>query len=493
MGRNLLTFIFAMGFGLVLNAQWVSPGNGTTYTPENLVEVADGCVTFDTISMTYLIVEDITISANDKLYVNANDTQAGLRFAGPDLTLTIKGAMEAVGMDTVTPLVIGQAGDLRCRIRFEDATGPSTLDRCCFSAFSGIQIINSKVAFEHCTFSGMDTYHQTAAVTCMHCDPVFTHCGFSGNQGAGISSPANGHSSPQLLHCLFTNNVTANTNHPQVNLGPGSEDTIRIVNCTIEGGGHDQSGGISITDLMGVGNTTILLKDNVVRNNRYGYNQQGNNLSSVIVGNAFLDNNLETNPMMGGSGISIYGTDENNKAFMRGNIITGNLWGITAINAFDINLGTMDDWGNNQIQDNGNNGGIYDLYNNSAYGIAAIGNQWGSTDENEVEHHIFHQHDDPALGLVSYVPFIGYENTGAAETRHFTLSPNPIIQGRFTLKMEEAIPSEMAIYNTKGQLVKSQYIDNQLNIINIGNLVSGIYFVEVRNEQWKTVTKIMVE
>ena len=85
------------------------------------------------------------------------------------------------------------------------------------------------------------------------------------------------------------------------------------------------SGGIAIADLMNTGDTKILLKDNIVKNNRYGYNQQGYNLSSVIVGNQFIDNNNETNPMNGGSGISIFGMNENNKAVLRNNVITGNL------------------------------------------------------------------------------------------------------------------------------------------------------------------------
>ena len=168
-------------------------------------------------------------------------------------------------------------------------------------------------------------------------------------------------------------------------------------------------GGISIADLMGVGSTKVLLKDNIIRENRYGYNQQGQTISSVIEGNQFINNNHEENPMNGGSGISIYGSTVNNKAVLRNNVITGNLWGITAIYLHDIDLGTEDDWGYNEIYDNGNDGEVYDLYNNSACDITAIGNDWGVHSIERIETHIYHQNDDPALGLVTFYPFVGCE------------------------------------------------------------------------------------
>ena len=39
----------------------------------------------------------------------------------------------------------------------------------------------------------------------------------------------------------------------------------------------------------------------------------------------------------------------------------------------------------------------------------AIGNNWGATQEQVVEDHIFHQTDDPSLGLVTFIPFFGYD------------------------------------------------------------------------------------
>ena len=459
----------------MLNAQWTSQGNGTTYTLDDLVEVS-GCVSFDPQIFYYFITGDITISANDKLYINRNNGLIFITFGG-DYTITIKGSMEAMGQDEEHYLPIGMGSG---HLRFEDASDPSFLSYCWFGEMNGIQIINSDVTFDTCRFHYFYSQQQSSAVNCMNCDPVFTNCEFYSNEGAAIGSPANGQASPQILNCQFTNNVTSNANQPQINLGPGANDTIRIVNCTIEGGGHDMSGGITIADLMNTGDTKILLKDNVVKNNRYGYNQQGLTISSVIERNQFVDNHYEDNPMNGGSGISIYGMDENNKAVLRGNIITGNLWGITVINAADINLGTEDDWGHNQLYDNGNGGVVYDLYNNSTSDIMAVGNDWGTSNSHVIEDHIVHQNDDPSLGLVTFVPFIDVDDVDEAAAAAFEVWPNPA-QDSFIVEGK----GKMTITNALGQILINHEINGKETI----TLPQGLYFVKIGN----TTRKVVVE
>ena len=381
------------------NAQWISPGNGTTYTLDDLVEVS-GCVSFDPQIFYYFITGDITISANDKLYINRNDGLIYITFGG-DYTITIKGSMEALGQDEDHYLPITTSG----HIRFEDASDPSLLSYCWFGEMNGIQIINSDVTFNNCRFHYFHSQQQSSAVNVMNCDPVFNNCEFYYNEGAAISSPANGQSSPQIYDCHFVSNVTSNANQPQINLGPGAADTIRIVNCLIECARDNAVGGISIADLMGMDETKILIKDNEIAYNRYGYNQQGYNLSSVIVGNWIAFNNNETNPNNGGSGISIYGMNTNNKAKIRDNTILGNLWGITAIYYHDIDMGTEDDWGHNLIYYNGNGGTTYALYNNGYSDITAIGNYWGGNGEAFAESVIYHRPDlGETYGLVNYRP-----------------------------------------------------------------------------------------
>lgn len=471
MKNRIILLTFLLGFIPMLNAQWTSPGDGTTYTIEDLVELSNGCVIWSESNNSYRIENDVTISANDKLDVNHS-----LNF-GNNVTLTIKGSIEAINMSDYYWLSFSGNYGVNGRIRLEDATAPCLFRRCYFTQLDGIQVIESEAVFTDCHFQNFRCEQQSAVVDCMNCDPVFTNCDFDNNSGSAICSPANGQTSTQIIDCIFFLNL--GENRPQINLGPGAQDSIRIVRCTIDDGDYT-IGGISIADLIGTGATKILLKDNIIKNCRYGYNQQGYNLSSVIIGNQFIDNNLETNPMNGGSGISIYGVDENNKAVIRDNVISGNLWGITVINKADINLGTEDDWGHNQIHDNGNGGVVYDLYNNSTNDIMAVGNYWGTTNEQEIEDHIFHQLDDASLGLVNYIPFSTDDAIEEAENTAFDVWPNPA-QGRFTVNGQ----GTMTITNSLGQTILTKEIDGKESIA----LPQGLYVVRLGEATRKVVVE----
>jgi hypothetical protein len=400
MRKILPILLLIITLTLSLKAQWTSPGNGSTYTLPDLVAVTDGVVTNGPDG--FLVNADLTISAGDVLLIDNQVT----RIDAPGVLITINGSMNCINSGDRVKLY-GTEQD-QFSMRFENATD-CMIKKMYFSDGAGIKVIESDVTFDDVKFVYFTRDYSTAVIDIFNCDPVIKNCYFMLNNGPAISSPANGQASPQILNCDFDTNVTG-INAPQINLGPGGHDTIRIVGneiYTIMASWY--VGGISVADLMGVGSTKVLLKDNIVRENRYGYNQQGQTISSVIVGNQFINNNHEDNPMNGGSGISIYGSTTNNKAILRNNVITGNLWGITAIYLHDIDMGTEDDWGYNEIHDNGNSGMVYDLYNNSACDLMAVGNNWNTTDIRRIEDHIFHQYDDPSLGLVTFYPFVGSE------------------------------------------------------------------------------------
>ena len=485
MKKILLASAFICVFSTLLNAQWVSPGDGTTYTLPDLVAASNGVVTNE--GTVFAIHADLTISANDILNIDDQVT----RIDAPGVLITINGSMVCNNSETNRVKIYGTMTS-QFSMRFENATN-CNLKHMYFSDGCGIKVIESEVTFDDVKFLYFTRDYASAAIDIFNCDPVIKNCYFQDNEGAAISSPANGQSSPQILNNSLDANVNG-INSPQINLGPGADDTIRIVGNTIDDHWAQwHVGGISVADLMGVGSTKVLLKDNIVKEGRYGYNQQGATISSVIVGNQFIDNYNEENPMNGGSGISIYGTTVDNKAVLRNNVITGNLWGITAIYLHDIDMGTEDEWGNNEIHDNYNSGTVYDLYNNSACDITAVGNKWGTTNEQIIENHIVHQYDNPSLGLVTFIPFVGYDAVNESQTTAFEVSPNPIFNGSFTLTLNKAMPSEMTIYNVNGQVVKSQRIENKTNTISLESLVSGVYFVEVKNSAEKTVKKLVIK
>lgn len=486
MRHFLLTIVFSIGLVSMLNAQWISPGNGTTYTFSDLVYVSNGVVTNGPDG--YLINADLTISANDVLKINDQVQRVDIS----EILITINGSMVCTNANRVRFYGLNETEHFS--MRFENATA-CNLKNMYFSDGAGIKVIESEVTFDDVKFVYFTRDYCNAVIDVFNCDPIIKDCFFMMNEGAAISSPANGQSSPQILNCSFDANADVDgLNVPQINLGPGGEDTIRIIGNEID----DQwalwhVGGISVADLMGTGSTKVLLSRNYVANGRYGYNQQGQTISSVIEWNQFIDNFYEEDPMNGGSGVSIYGYTTNCRAKLRHNTITGNLWGITAIYFHYIDMGTEEDWGYNEIHDNGNSSVIYDLYNNSACNLTAVGNNWGTSDENVIERHIVHQFDNPDFGLVTFIPFVDCDVVNEVEATVFEVSPNPVSNGSFNIILDETIPSEMVIYNLIGQKVISQTIQNKVNTIHVASLESGIYFVEVKNNISKSVKRIVVK
>ena len=469
--KRIMFFLVIIGTSLtMLNAQWTSPGDGTTYTLPDLVSVSNGAVT--NTGTVFSFNSDITISANDVLKI---DHQVSRIDAG-NVLLTINGSVTCTNTERVK--FYGTMTE-HFSIRFENATN-CELKTLYFSDGAGIQVIESDVDFIDCKFMYFTRDYCSSVINFMNCNPLIKDCYFLLNKGAAIGSPANGQGSPRILNCQFDSNVDG-SNNPQINLGPGSEDTIFIIGNEIDGTyAAWHAGGVCVSDLIGVGATKVVLKDNIIKEGRYGYNQQGKTISSVIINNQFINNNHEDNPMNGGSGISIYGINENNKAILRNNTIIGNLWGITVINAADINLGIEDDWGNNEIHDNGNGGVIYDLYNNSTSDITAVGNNWGSSNANEIEEHIFHQYDNPDYGLVNYIPFIDVDAIEDTNTSSFEVWPNPT-QGRFMVEGK----GKMTITNALGQILFNHEIDGKESIA----LPQGLYFVKIGNTTRKVIVK----
>lgn len=447
--------MITIGLTFSAQAQWVSPGDGITYTLPDLVDAAGGVVTNE--GSVFTIHQDITISHSDVLLL---DDQVS-RIDAPGVLITISGSLSCNITGDRVKLYGTEAQPFS--MRFENATN-CLMQKMYLSDGAGIQLVESDITFDDVKFVYFTTDYCHAVIDICNCNPVINNCFFMLNQGAAISSPANGQSSPQITGCELDANVNGQ-NIPQINLGPGGEDTIRIVGNNIHGTWATfHTGGISVADLMGIGDTKVLLKNNIVKDGRYGYNQQGMTISSVIEGNLFLNNTHEDNPMNGGSGISIYGTSTNNKAILRNNVITGNLWGITAIYYHDIDLGTEDDWGSNEIHDNGNGGVIYDLYNNSACDLTAVGNKWGTVVEQEVEDHIVHQYDDPTLGLVTYIPFIGYTEVTD-----------------FPIDEQELDLTKATIYSITGQRVSLESVK------------PGIYLIEVRQGYENYVRKMFIK
>ena len=390
-------FIVLLGLFLINQgfAQWVSPGNGQTYTLESLCTTAPSAIMASSPGH-YVISQNLTLSAGDLLTLESSAMSV---FVNDGVSLTISGSLQTATRSQILVFQGDSTQNNYFELRFEESS-LNALKHVHFRYCQGIKLINSDITIDSCEFD----YFSNHVISYMNCHPIIRDSYFHDNQACAIQSAVNTDGCPKILNNVFYNNVLANTNNPQINIGPGTTDTIQIIGNRIEGVASTMSGGIGIMNMYNPAVTKVLLKDNVITNNRYGYTQNGYRISSEIFDNQFIDNNLEVTPNNGGSGISIYGYDTTCAAKLRHNLITGNLWGITAIYYHHVDMGTAEDPGYNVLYNNGNGGVDYELYNNANSNMDAVGNYWGCDNDAAAEEVIFHQADNLSYGLVNYLP-----------------------------------------------------------------------------------------
>ncbi|MBR3577464.1 MAG: T9SS type A sorting domain-containing protein [Bacteroidales bacterium] len=425
-----------------IQAQIVTDGNGTKYTLQDLATAYPEAVTC-TDPGVYHLHENLTLSANDTLFLDESLQQLVLH---NELTITIQGALtsaERTDLLTVTS-ERENAESTSYEWRLEEGS-VGLLQHILFEDGKDIFLTDGEFTLRHCEFTGF----AESAVRLMNCNPVITGCHFHDNHAAAIQSPANASSSPIITNNTLYNNVLDNTNNPQINLGTGGTDTIVITGNRIEGVASTMSGGIAISNLVGAEQVTqVLLSGNTITHNRYGYTQTGTNISAEILDNIITDNNLETDPMNGGSGISIYGYDTTCYAKIRRNLIAGNLWGVTAVYRYQIDMGTANDWGRNVLYDNANNNELYAfaMSQYSTLDVTAIGNYWGNNDTAFAESVILHQHDQSNLGLVEFDPILplyptveGVEFYNVPDYSYEIDTPNIFVLGSCVLPIDATL------------------------------------------------------
>jgi len=501
MKKNLLFAILFMIAGFI-QAQFVTPGTGVNWTMDDLVANSGGVVVL-TAENTYQISEDLTIAASDTLSIfqtaDINVNQAVL--------ITIGGVLLAdLNDDDLLTVKSTIEGEFYKGLKFDNSPG-SILNKVNFEFAGGIKLVSSQVEFTNCKFEGFNQGNCTGTIDLFQSHPVIYGCKFENNAGPAVLSGANGASSPQIIYCVITGNVTSNSNMPQINLGTSGTDSIRIMSCQITGNPElTQVGGIAITTLAG-GSLKARIVGNIIKTNRYGITQYGNNIGSVILTNLILDNNTQGDPMLGGSGINFYG-NSTNQSIVTANVIYGNLWGITIQNLAMPNLGQLEgsiiNPGMNEFYNNGNSGEIYDLYNNTPNSIMAEHNNWGTMNPDSVEMHIFHQPDNSALGFVDFLPLWDDVIPGIAEIHPKKppvlirkISPNPA-SNEVMIKLNPEIRISgkilVEILSLDGKILSSENLEPSENTVQmqVNFIPEGLYFVRIKYLEVTESKKILI-
>jgi hypothetical protein len=475
MKKFAILFYFAI---LVFHskAQYITPGTGIVWDMDDLVTNSAGSVTLE--NGIYYITDDLVISAYDTLRI-ISDATIGIF---NEKQITVQGTWQAYPpfhlLITANDTLQHYKG-----FRFEYSNA-SFFENCTIEFGGGIELIESNVRFEDCVIRKNNKSNSTGAIDLFSSNPQVINCEIYNNEGPAILSPANGDCSPFIYGNWIYRNNTANTNMPQINLGTSDPETdIQILNNEIDGF-YDKVGGIAISTLAG-GSISCVIDGNEIKNNRYGITAYGFNINSIISNNTIADNDIENLPMQGGSGINFWG-DESNTSLVFGNEIRGNLWGITVQNAALPNMGKVEPdticEGENLIFENGNEGQIYGLYNNTPNNLYAENNFWGTYDPDSVEMAVYHQPDNPGLGFVDYLPIKDYV-TNSWEIKEnnaiqFQIYPNPAsesIRISHSNETTKRFIGKLEIIDFSGHMIQSIRFEQFPFDLDISSWNSGLY------------------
>lgn len=486
------TFIFAF-FATACFGQYTTPNNGATYTLEDLVDLSDGVV--DGAAGEFQLYEALTIAEDDTLMV----ANAELAIA-QDVLITVAGAL--ITADAVfTQLDCCES--YYTGFRFEE-TAAGVFENTTVEYGGGMQVITPNFVMDNSIVRyNIGDQSAFSAISFSEGTPEITNTHFEENEFSAISSPANGAVAPQITDCVFLNNVTDNANRPQINLGPSGADTARVTGCTLVGNPSSiESGNISMALLTG-GDGHIEISDCEISGARYGVNIYGGNLHSKVTGCVITGNNIQNEPMLGGSGISITGFGDNNQHEIRGNEFRENLWGITLIGTAQANLGEIDGIGagNNTFDDNGNGGNIFALFNNTENDIPAEGNCWIESNPDatpeEVEDVISHLVDDSELGEVFFLPLGECDPVTSTRDINFadfaTAYPNPsngVVNIDFTGQVNGVM-----VYNNAGQIVfQESALDHTDRMqIDFHVLPAGLYLLRMDTPKGSATQKLVIQ
>ena len=392
--------------------EFVTDGTGNVYTFNSLSQIEGTGVTLQD-DGSYLVSADFTIAEGDVLQLLNNDV---IKMAD-GVRITLDGDADFAPADTAV-VTRDAEGSKPKGFWMMGENGNANMKNVTFEyvgvVFGGL---NSSLHADNCTFTlhnGKSSSSGALSFNASCGGNIVENCYFIENT---LNAIGNGASNPVgiiIRDCLFWHNTTDNRNKPQINLTCAGDYDVYITGNQVIGGQFTMSGGIGVSNMMGMGHTgKVYIEDNYIADNRYGITTIGS-MDAIIKNNTMIDNCYETNPNNGGSCVSIYDSSSSSNIYMEGNWMEGGLWGITVPSgAPNINLGKVEDPeaedynpGNNTFVNNGNGGVLYDLFNNGTGTIWAQGNTWNVAvqDEASIEEVIYHQVDDPTKGLVIFMP-----------------------------------------------------------------------------------------
>lgn len=405
----LLISTFCLFTTLIKADSFTTSGDGTVYSFAKLSETEGSNVSKTSDGNAFIVNDNVIISENDFFQIDAT----GIVYFAGDAELIIEGGASLVADEEGVVLKLLNNEDNSRGIEIRNNNAQTKVKNITFDGVGLRNYSEGGLNVESCTFQNHNGSSSGALFLGLD-GASFTvkDCSFTNCKKAAIGGAANFFCPITIDNCKFIKNSQANSNIPQLNITAAT--SVVVKNCVIEGDENlNMVGGIGISNFYGTEGFNIEISNCHIYNNRYGIGTTGV-MNVVIKDNVLENNNKETVANNGGSGISLYDPYMKQCAVISGNTITGNLWGITVIGCADVNIGNVEvetederyNPGGNIFANNGNNGVLYDLYNNSTNTVYAQGNTWGVDiqDEESIETVIFHKKDNAELGEVIYMP-----------------------------------------------------------------------------------------
>ncbi|MBD2721426.1 right-handed parallel beta-helix repeat-containing protein [Hymenobacter armeniacus] len=489
-------------------AQYQTPGTGVRWTLAQLA-AATGSNVVLTSPGVYAVNGNLRLSPTDTLTITTNAT---LRLAAA-AQVNVDGVLLVNPRDSVK--ITAQASTAPFHSFWFSATSQgSRLRKTIVEYGGGIKTVDCDLLLDSCVVryqvSRIGTVNtNSGAISPSGGAPRILNCRIYDNARSGVLSPANRNTSPVIRNCVFRNNDTENGNYPQINLGIGGATPIVIEGCRVLGGPYNMAGGVSVSNLLGAAGTTqVIIRQNRIANNRYGVAMLGSGIQAVITRNVIENNNINPNAQTGGSGINLQGNATLTGVASR-NVLRGNLWGVTVLrtSSTSANPGPSMSFGDasstdslnvgrNLLYNNGNGGQVYDFYLNMPDNMMAQNNDWGTNSAAVAESHIVHQVDQPALGLLNFMPMratIVLAARAAAQPLNVSAYPSPA-QGTLHLQLPGNAPATLRLRNLLGQTVCTTLAlpSNGQCALPLRGVAAGLYVLEVTQQGQSASAKVVV-
>lgn len=127
-------------------------------------------------------------------------------------------------------------------------------------------------------------------------------------------------------------------------------------------------------------------------------------------------------------------------------------------------------------------------------------NYWCTSDSATIAAAVYDSYDNVIYGLVTYMPIDTsqcYLVTGVStlddHTLSFSIFPNPTADYLMVTLSAMSSPSEIKIFNMLGELVYTAGVISEKTTIDISNLLSGAYIVQVETKDKISRQKLIMQ